>query len=142
MKQTYVDAGVLIAAARGTASAAYQAATILNDPNRSFAVSIFLQLEVLPKAIYFKQQDEADFYQAFFAEAHCWANSLNEITQSAYRIAQEQGVSAIDALHIAAAIATGAEEFITTEKPGKPIYRVSGINVIALQFVGTTNGNE
>jgi predicted nucleic acid-binding protein len=63
-------------------------------------------------------------------------------TQSAYRIAQEHGLSAIDALHIAAAIATGAEEFITTEKPGKPIYRVSSINVIALQGVGATNGTE
>jgi hypothetical protein len=141
VKRTYVDAGVLIVAARGTDSAALKASTILNDPKRSFTASIFLKLEVLPKAIYFKQQDEADFYQAFFAEAHHWADSLNEVTQVAHQIAQENGLSAIDALHIAAAIATGAEEFITTEKPGKPMYRVSGIKVIALQFVGKTNGN-
>ena len=30
---------------------------------------------------------------------------------------------ALDALHLAAAIATGSNELVTTEKPGKPIHR-------------------
>jgi hypothetical protein len=38
----------------------------------------------------------------------------------------------MDALHIAAAISVGAEEFITTEKPTKPMYRVTDIKVVSL----------
>jgi hypothetical protein len=34
--------------------------------NREFASSRFVQLEVLPKAIFNKQQDETEFYETFF----------------------------------------------------------------------------
>jgi hypothetical protein len=40
---------------------------ILNDPERAFAASDFVRLEVLPKALYFHQQAEAAFYEAYFA---------------------------------------------------------------------------
>ncbi len=135
MKYTYVDAGVLIAATRGNGLAATKAFAILDDPNRAFAASVFLQLEVLPKAIYFKRQNEVAFYHAFFASVQFWSKSLEKVTQTAYRIAEESGLAAIDALHVAAAIAVEAEELITTEKPNKPIHRVSGIKVIDLQSI-------
>jgi len=38
----------------------------------------------------------------------------------------------MDALHIAAAVATEADEFITSEKPSKSIYRTQSIPVISL----------
>lgn len=136
MTRTYVDAGVLIVATRGHENAAQKAFTILNDSNRTFAASIFLQLEVLPKALYHKQQAESEFYQDFFAAVQHWPESLDRVTQEAYRIAQEHGLSAVDALHVASAMAVGAEELITTERPGKPIHRVTGMTVIALQTIG------
>lgn len=37
---TYVDTGVLIAAARGQAAVAFKALDILDDPNREFASSM------------------------------------------------------------------------------------------------------
>jgi hypothetical protein len=37
-----------------------------------------------------------------------------------------------DALQIAAAIRQGVEEFYTSEKPGKPMFRVNEISVISL----------
>jgi hypothetical protein len=46
-----VDAGVLIAAARGGNVQAARAMEILDDPEREFAASVFLQLEVLPQAV-------------------------------------------------------------------------------------------
>jgi len=58
------------------------------------------------------------------------------VVQEAYRIAQEHGVAAMDALHVAAALAVQAEEVITTERPEKPMHRVSGITVIALHTIG------
>lgn len=54
-KRTYVDAGVLIAAARGKDDVAVKAIQILDDPDREFVSSPFLRLEVLPKAVYGKR---------------------------------------------------------------------------------------
>ena len=63
---TFVDSGVLIAAARGIDEIATQALEILDDPSRLFASSVFVRLEVLPKAIFHRNGVEADFYRAFF----------------------------------------------------------------------------
>jgi hypothetical protein len=38
----------------------------------------------------------------------------------------------MDEWHIAAAIAIGAEEFITTEKNTKPMFRAMGIQIISI----------
>lgn len=38
----------------------------------------------------------------------------------------------MDALHVAAAVTAGADEFITSEKPIKSIYRTPSIPVISL----------
>ncbi|WP_169266136.1 MULTISPECIES: hypothetical protein [Brasilonema] len=37
---------------------------------------------------------------------------------------QLDGLAAMDALHIAAALSVSASEFVTTEKPIKPMFRV------------------
>jgi hypothetical protein len=39
------------------------------------------------------------------------------------------GLAAMDALHVAAAFLLKADEFITTEKPGKPMYRTDLVKV-------------
>jgi hypothetical protein len=38
----------------------------------------------------------------------------------------------MDALHIAAALAIDADEFVTTEKSTKPMYRVTEIRVVSI----------
>ena len=35
----------------------------------------------------------------------------------------------MDAIHVAAARRLGAAEFLTGEKPGKPLYKVKGLKV-------------
>jgi predicted nucleic acid-binding protein len=52
---TFIDSGVLIAAARGEGEIAERALQILEDNKREFASSQFLKLEVLPKATYNKR---------------------------------------------------------------------------------------
>jgi hypothetical protein len=64
-----VDAGVLIATARGGNVQAARAMEILDDPEREFAASVFLRLEVLPQAVFNKRVAEAAFYDAFFSTA-------------------------------------------------------------------------
>ncbi len=100
---TYVDAGVLIAAARGRSAEASRALAVQGDAAREFAASDFLRLEVLPKAIYNQRQAEVAFYERFFQGVGPWAAMSQALIDSARAIATEHGLAAMDALHIAAA---------------------------------------
>ena len=64
--RTFLDASVLITAARGTGADANSALELLKDPNREFVASPFLKLEVLPKAIFNQRTLEVEFYEAYF----------------------------------------------------------------------------
>jgi predicted nucleic acid-binding protein len=130
MTKTYLDSGVLLAAWRSIDdSKAEFAISVIEDPKRLFYTSQLTKLELLPKATYFKQHEELDFYRAHF-EATAGEAALNrELGLSAEEIAAKYGLAAIDSLHVAAAIKLGAEEFITTEKKDKPLFRVKEIKV-------------
>ncbi|NUN50186.1 MAG: PIN domain-containing protein [Candidatus Brocadiae bacterium] len=130
---TYVDADVLIAAARGTPDISDAALAILEDPHRTFASSDFIRLEVLPKSTFTGRNEEIAFYEDYFAGVSAWPADANEVVKAAMKEAQRNGLSALDALHVAAAWVTGAEELVTGEKPGRPIHRTSLIRVISLR---------
>jgi predicted nucleic acid-binding protein len=53
-----------------------------------------------------------------------WSSML---VDSAQLLAQSYGLAAMDAIHIAVAVAAGADEFVSGEKPGKPMFRVKEI---------------
>ncbi|MEH1821845.1 MAG: PIN domain-containing protein [Nostoc sp.] len=125
--KTYIDSGVLISAFCGIQSVSIRANQILNDENLEFASSRFVQLEVLPKATFNKQQDEAEFYETFFSAVMHWPTDLEQIIQNASEIACTYGLAAMDALHVAAALQIKADQLITTEKPTKPMHRVTEI---------------
>jgi predicted nucleic acid-binding protein len=130
--KTYLDAGVLIAAFRAESQMGKRAIQILDDQNRIFASSVFAQLEVLPKAIYHQQTYEIRFYEAFFDSVQYWANDLEKLVQDGYQIASQYGLSAVDALHVAAALLVGAEELVTTERRTKPMHRVPNIKITSI----------
>jgi predicted nucleic acid-binding protein len=129
LKVTFVDSSVLITAARGDSRNSLDALAILDDPDRTFASSAFVRLEVLPKPFFFRRTDESLFYQRFFQSVTRWAPFGEPLLDEALDIAAQAGLSALDAFHIAAAVAVGADELITAEKPSKPIHRVTGISV-------------
>jgi predicted nucleic acid-binding protein len=58
---------------------------------------------------------------------------IEAVVAEAQQIAERYGVAALDALHVAAALAAGAEELVTTERPGKPIYRVVELRVASVR---------
>lgn len=132
MTRTFIDSGLLIAAARGDTTQSLAALRILSDRDREFASSAFIQLETLPKATYYNQQAEVRFYESFFSGVTIWATKLEEIIQTGNRIACAYGLAAIDALHLAAALSVEAEEFVTTEKTTKPMHRIAEIRVISI----------
>ena len=132
LKKTYVDSGVLINAFRGTTEVSLKAIQVLDDPLREFTSSPFVQLETLPKAIYNKQQEEAEFYEAFFAAVTDWASDLEQILKSAAHIARTYGLASMDALHIAAALSIKVDELVTTERTTKPMYRVTEVKIVSI----------
>ena len=132
MKITFIDSGVLVTAARGVGEDSEKALEILADSSREFASSQFIKMEVIPKAIYNRKTAEAEFYESFFSAVTYWSNDIEKVIQDAYNIACQYGLAAMDALHVAAALSVGAEEFVTTEKKTKPMFRVSSIKVISI----------
>jgi hypothetical protein len=84
--------------------------------------SSFVYLELVPKATYHKKHLEKAFYDEYFTAAK-WIRDLDKIESVARTEAAKAGLAAMDALHVAAAHLGGADEFFTTERPGKPIYR-------------------
>ena len=132
MKLTFVDAGVLIAAARGGTEQAERAMDVLDDPVREFAASHFLRLAVLPQALFHRHAAEVAFYETFFAAVTHWAKDLDAIVAAALREASDCGVQAMDALHVAAASAVGAEELVTTERLSRSIHRARSVRIVTL----------
>ena len=47
-------------------------------------------------------------------------------------LAARYGLAGADALQVAAAIRHGAREFYTSERPGKPLFRVKELKVVSL----------
>jgi len=125
----YLDAGVLIGAARGNSEVAQRAFKIINDPDVSFSSSIFVKLETLPKSTYTKRQLESEFYESFFSAVSIWAKPTGELVELALREATEYGLGAMDSLHLASAVATQSQELITTESQRKPIHRTKSMMV-------------
>lgn len=132
MIKTFIDSGVLIFAARGEGELAEKALSILEDSDREFASSIFVKLEILPKAIYNKKQPEINFYNTYFEAVSYWATDLENIIKKGLEEASHYGTGAMDSLHIASAKLLQVDEFITNEKPNKSIHRSQSINIFSL----------
>ncbi len=106
--------------------------SIMDDDSREFFTSQLVRLELLPKPRFEKRPREVAFYEWHFADcAGCQALS-QELGLEAENLAARHGLAGPDALQIAAAIRQGVEEFYTSEKPGKPMFRVKEIRVVSL----------
>ncbi len=132
MTRTYLDSGVLIAAARGSANLHATALEIVRDPDREFVCSDYVRLEVSPKATYYGYTEEADFYAAFYSEAETGMEFDADHLRLAFDEACNSGLSAFDAVHVIAAAQSGCDELLTTEKPNAPIHRTELVRTVSL----------
>lgn len=132
MIRTYVDANLLITAFRGNDAGVAAALEVLDDAQRVFVASAFLRPEILRKPLFYQRHDEVRFMEAFCACVSDWAVIDDALVQQALSLAAQHDLGAMDALHIAAALASQVEEFITLEEASKPICRVPGLRVISL----------
>lgn len=129
---TFLDANVLIAAATNKGRHVAKAIAILNDPARRFASSPFVRLEIMPKAIFHGQKVEFAFYERFFRRVSHWVDDYATLVVEAEKVGGQFGLNMGDALHIAAALLSGADEFVTAERPTSPFKNVTGIKVASI----------
>ncbi len=87
--KTFLDAGVLIAAYRGQPAIRKRALEILDESDREFVTSDFVRLEIIPKAVYHKRQDEVAFYELIFSKAISVTTSP-ELFDRALRVAKQR----------------------------------------------------
>ncbi len=104
---------------------------ILKDPERIFLCSPFIRHEISPKALFNKQEGEYRFYQEYFRRC-IMIGDLKLILRHATNESARSGVGAMDSLHLAAAHLLRADEFVTTEKPSRSIYRSSLVKIVYL----------
>jgi hypothetical protein len=134
MIRSFPDSGVLIQAARSRTLRADIALEYLSDPHRRFLTSSFVWLETVPKAAYMRRASELEYYETFFDDTVVtWCRDWDNMDRLARETAQEYGLCALDALHVAAAHLLGADELVTVEAPSKPLYRTGLVQVTYLR---------
>jgi predicted nucleic acid-binding protein len=132
--RTFLDSGVLMAAFKGETADGEKAMALLDDPNREFIGSTFLKLEVIPQPAYNKRPEEVEFFKEFFLSAvEHYAESTEALANAALSLAEKYGLLGMDALHASAAQQFDAAEFVTTEKPTRPLHRIRELKVTHLK---------
>ncbi len=131
-RRTYVDANVLIAAFQGDRPTSAAAIAVLDDPQRTLVISDYLRLETLPKPTFHNREEEVEFFEAVLDAAGEMVHSNDGLTGQAVELASRYDLTPIDALHTSAALTSGVDEFVTLEKPTKPMCQVAEVNVISL----------
>jgi len=133
MLRSFPDS-VLIDGARATRSdRTFTALDYFDDLERSYLTSPFIRMETVPRATYTRRSLEVAFYDNFFGDPRVeWCREWERMETIADEQARRYGLGALDAFHVAAAYILGADEFVTTEKPQKPMYRSQLVRVIYL----------
>jgi hypothetical protein len=129
--KTFLDSGVLLHGWRETALSGV-AMQIIDDRTREFFTAQMVRLELLPKARFEKHPREIAFYEAHFSDCKASEPLSEALGSDAEKLAARYGLAGPDALQLSAAIRQGVEEFYTSEKPGKPMFRVREIKVVSL----------
>ncbi|MGH8497513.1 MAG: type II toxin-antitoxin system VapC family toxin [Methylococcales bacterium] len=127
--KTYVDSNVLIAAFQGKEETFSKAMAVLDDPAREFIVSDFLRLETIPKPTFHKREEEVAFMGSFLESAQANILASPALTEKAIQFAGCHDIHPMDALHLSAALHAEADEFVTLEKPEKPMFQLQELKV-------------
>src|SRR5690348_15270424 len=142
MTRTYVDSGVLIAAAKGSEELSEIAMRILEDESRDFIGSVLLRMETSALATFHGYALQSQFYETFLNSATTWVSITDDLIQNALDECRTFGLQAFDALHIAAAAAADADEFITAERATSRIHSTTSVKVVGIRPLKTATAEN
>jgi predicted nucleic acid-binding protein len=129
--KTFLDSGVLLHAWRGDHLSEI-IMQIIDDESREFFTSQMVRLELLPKPRFEKRDAEVAFYENHFRDCSFTEPLSKELGLEAEKLATRYGLAGPDALQVAAALRHRVAEFYTSQRPGKPMFRVKELKVISL----------
>jgi len=132
-RRTYVDTCVLIEAYRDKTPLGAKCRAAVDDPDRLYLSSLYLELELLPKPKFNGRDAELKFYAGFLAETERVSISEGDLRNVGLVLAEKYGLAAMDAIHVAVAIAGRADELLTAEGPQKAICSVVEVKVTSLR---------
>ncbi|MGN6119928.1 MAG: type II toxin-antitoxin system VapC family toxin [Rhodanobacter sp.] len=119
IRRVYVDSCVLMVAFKAEEPDLSDAAlALLDDPDTEHLYSRITELGVMPKPTFHRKDEEREFYRAFF-ESSVRVPCTEDIVDDALDIGIRNGLGAGDSLHVACAVAAGADELVTSEKKTK-----------------------
>ncbi|RYG43026.1 hypothetical protein EON79_17790 [bacterium] len=121
---------MFIASWRGTSESRAKAEEVFFDDSRILIASSIIRLELAPHSG--NRPEEIAHFQSLFEFIHLWVSMDDALVGRAREIRTAFDVASIDALHLAAAELAVTDQFITTERPGKPLYRVSHLGPVFL----------
>ena len=128
----YIDSGVVLTAWRGDERLKRAARAFLSRLDRTLVASSLMRLETWPKAAYRANLEELSFFNSIFYSIDEWIPIEDALIEAAIELGRHYDIVNLDALHAAAAIRGGADRFVTTERPGKPLYRLTEVKVVYL----------
>ena len=129
--KTFLDSGVLLHGWRGDHLSEI-VMQIIDDENREFFTSQMVRLELLPKPRFEKRDAEVAFYENHFRDCSFTEPLSKELGVEAEKLATRYGLAGPDSLQLAAALRHSVAEFYTSERPGKPMFRVKEPRIISL----------
>lgn len=124
--RTFLDSSVLLAAWKGDDLSHRAARTVLDDENRSFLASDIVRLEVIPHAVFGQRFGELAFYEQVFAAVEEIVLTDAAAVDRALQLASAFGLAAADACVAEAAIRLDADEFVSSERPTRPFFTITG----------------
>jgi len=135
MTKTYVDSGIIFQAWRheDPAERAKARQLLADFAQRSYIFSDYTILEVIPKATLYKNRDELAFYETLLEGAARIVREHEIVFGDVLELACKHGLGAIDAMHAQAAIVSGADELVTTERKGRALFSVPSFQTVSLR---------
>ena len=118
---------------RGQPPLADMARAIMADERHDFVSCENVSLELIAKPVFEKRTVEVLFYDEYFSAAKYVEPFSPELGAAAFALARKYGLAAGDALNLASAIRQDADEFVTSESPGKPLFRVRELRVVTIR---------
>ena len=131
-RRTFLDSCTLIAAFQGKPEISDRVFEILDDPNREFVVSRFLALELIPKPTFNRRQEEIAFMNDYLRNSGTNVESSEHVVIQALELAGKYDLHPVDALHASCCVEARVDDFLTTEKDTKPLFRIKLFNIKSL----------
>ena len=113
-----------------------KAIELLRDDSREFLSTSLVELELTQPQFDPRRGEEAEFYLDYLRNIVTEKSDVTEaVIAMGIDTVRSTQASAMDAMHVTCAIYMGADEFVTAETIGKPLFREKRIPVIYLGHI-------